>query len=120
MRTPAEVYQPSARRLDERIKSRLYDAGGQTRRVSEAGFIAWEGKTCYVGESFGGVEVALEVDDVRILLCPGERPCCIYLSFWKKDLAGLMGALRPLREIRFPGLGLFGSTFALPHCSFAA
>ena len=63
MRTPAEVYQPSARRLDERIKVRLYDAGTQTRRVSEAGFIAWEGKTCYVGESFGGVKVALEVDD---------------------------------------------------------
>ena len=63
MRTPAEVYQPSARRLDERIKVRLYDPGTQTRRVSEAGFIAWAGRTCYVGESFGGVEVALEVDD---------------------------------------------------------
>ena len=62
MRTPAEVYQPSARQLDERIKMRLYDLGTETRRVSEAGYVGWNGGVCYVGESFAGVEVALEED----------------------------------------------------------
>lgn len=63
MRTPAEVYQPSARRLDERIKIRLYDLGAETRRVSDAGYVTWRGSPCYVGESFGGVKVAFEPED---------------------------------------------------------
>ena len=62
MRTPAEVYQPSARPFDERIKTRLYDLGTETRRVSEAGYVGWNGGICYVGESFAGAEVALEED----------------------------------------------------------
>ncbi len=37
MRTPADVCQPLARRLDERIKLRLYDADVETRRVNSAG-----------------------------------------------------------------------------------
>jgi hypothetical protein len=60
MRTPAEVYQPSARRLDERIKPRLYDAGVRTKRVNGAGFISLNGNTCYVSESLMGVDVAIE------------------------------------------------------------
>ncbi len=60
MRTPGEVYQPSARRLDERIKPDLYDAGVETRRVNQAGFISWQGNNCYVGESLIGAEVAVE------------------------------------------------------------
>jgi len=63
MRTPAEVYQPSARRMDERIKVRLYDLGTETKRVSEAGYVTWRGSPCYVGESFGGVKVAFEPAD---------------------------------------------------------
>lgn len=60
MRTPAEVYQPSARRLDERIKPRLYEAGVKTKRVNRAGFISLNGNTCYVSESLMGVDVAIE------------------------------------------------------------
>jgi len=60
MRTPAEVYQPSARRLDERIKPRLYEAGVRTKRVNRAGFISLNGNTCYVSESLMGVDVAIE------------------------------------------------------------
>lgn len=60
MRTPAEVYQPSARRLDERIKPDLYDAVVETRRANQAGFISWQGNNCYVGESLIGAEVAVE------------------------------------------------------------
>lgn len=60
MRVPADVYQASARRLDERIKPRLYELGVETHRVSATGFVALNGGNCYVGESFGGVEVAME------------------------------------------------------------
>jgi transposase InsO family protein len=68
MRRPAEVYQASARRLDGRIKPRLYEPGVETKRVSTAGFIALNGSNCYVGESFGGVDVALERDENSGLL----------------------------------------------------
>jgi transposase InsO family protein len=63
MRVPADVYQRSARRLDERIKPRLYELGVRTQRVNTAGFIALNGGNCYVGESFGGVDVALEQNE---------------------------------------------------------
>ena len=62
MRVPGDVYQSSARRLDERLKPRLYDLGVETKRVSTAGFVTLNGSNCYVGESFGEVEVALEED----------------------------------------------------------
>ena len=60
MRVPADVYQPSARRLDERIKSKLYELGVETKTVNAAGFVSLGGSNCYVGESFAGVDVALE------------------------------------------------------------
>ena len=60
MRTPAQVYQPSARRLDERIKPALYEAGVETKRVNKAGFISLNGNNCFVGESLIGVDVAVE------------------------------------------------------------
>lgn len=63
MRTPAQAYHESARRLDERIKPRLYELGVETRTVSATGFVALNGGNCYVGESFGGAEVALERDE---------------------------------------------------------
>jgi transposase InsO family protein len=68
MRVPADVYQASARRLDERIKPRLYDPGTRTLPVSAAGFVALNGGSCYVGESFAGVDVALERDEESGLL----------------------------------------------------
>jgi transposase InsO family protein len=63
MRVPADVYQASALRLDERIKARLYEPGVKTKPVNAAGFISLNGGACYVGESFGGVDVALERDE---------------------------------------------------------
>ncbi len=48
MRTPAQVYQRSARRLDERIKPALYEAGVETKRVNKAGFISINGNNCFV------------------------------------------------------------------------
>jgi transposase InsO family protein len=63
MRVPADVYHASARRLDERVKPRLYEPGIETLRVDGAGFIALNGGTSYVGESFKEVDVALERDE---------------------------------------------------------
>jgi len=63
MRVPADVYQASARRMDERIKTRLYEPGVKTKRVSSAGFVALNGSNCYVGEAFVGADVAMERDE---------------------------------------------------------
>jgi len=63
MRVPADVYHASAVRLDERIKPRLYDLGTETLSVSAAGFITINGGNSYVGESFAGVDVAMERDE---------------------------------------------------------
>lgn len=60
MRFPAAVYQPSARRLDERIKPRLYQPDAEIQRVDSTGYIGLGGGRSYVGESFVGVDVALE------------------------------------------------------------
>lgn len=60
MRFPADVYQASDRRLDERIKPNLYLLGAETKRVNRAGYISLDGNACYVGESFGGVDVELQ------------------------------------------------------------
>jgi len=49
--------------MDERIKPRLYDLGVKTQRVSSAGFVALNGVNCYVGESFEGVDVAIEENE---------------------------------------------------------
>ena len=68
MRVPADVYHPSAKRLDERIKPHLYDLGTETKSVSAAGFVALNGRNCYVGESFAGVDVAVERDEKSGLL----------------------------------------------------
>lgn len=68
MRLPAEVYQPSARRLDERVKPRLYQPGAEIKRVDSAGFIGLEGGRGYVGEAFIGVDVALERSETSDLI----------------------------------------------------
>jgi putative transposase len=60
MRVPGDVYHPSAKRMDERIKPELYELGVETKTVTTAGTISLGGSTCYVGESFCGVDVALE------------------------------------------------------------
>lgn len=68
MRMPADVYHPSAKRLDERIKPRLYPLGGEIRRVDSAGFIGLESGKGYVGEAFVGVDVALERSETSDLI----------------------------------------------------
>ena len=51
LRIPAELYQPSVRRLDESIKMPLYDLGVTTRKVSQSGLIAHNNWQCFVGRA---------------------------------------------------------------------
>ena len=60
MRVPSDLYQPSARRLDESIKIPLYDLGVKTKKVGTSGYINYNKGKCYVGESFAGVRVSLD------------------------------------------------------------
>ena len=66
--TPADLYHPSMRRLDEGIKTRLYEPQQETRRVSASGFISLNGTSCFVGEAFEGVDVAIEREEKSGLL----------------------------------------------------
>ena len=68
MRMPADAYHASAKRLDERVKPRLYPIGAEIRRVDSAGFIGLEGGRGYVGEAFVGVDVALERSETSGLI----------------------------------------------------
>jgi hypothetical protein len=65
---PPAVYQPSARRLDERVKPRLYQGGAEVRRVDSAGFISLGSSRGYVGESFVGVDVELQKSETSELI----------------------------------------------------
>ena len=65
----ADIYHPSAKRLDERVKPRLYPLGTEVRRVDAAGFIGLEGGRGYVGEAFIGVDVAAERSETSVYEC---------------------------------------------------
>jgi transposase InsO family protein len=56
---PAEVYQPSTRRLNENDKPIVYSADFEVKAVSTSGHIAHEGKNYLVGEAFAGKRVGL-------------------------------------------------------------
>lgn len=56
------LYHPSSKRLDERIKPHLYDLGIENKSVSAAGFVALNGRNCYAGVSFGGVNLVLPTE----------------------------------------------------------
>lgn len=58
MRRPAEVYQPSKKRMDENVKIR-YPKDYLVKTVSTSGFIAFEGKNYHVGEHFAGCQMGL-------------------------------------------------------------
>ena len=81
-RMPAELYQGSARRLDETIKTRLYEPNEETKRVTAAGFIALNGSSCFVGEAFEGADVAIERDEKSGLL--KVRYANVHLGYLEK------------------------------------
>jgi len=58
MRRPAEVYQPSKKRMGENVKIR-YPKDYLVKTVSTSGFISFEGKNYHVGEHFAGCQLGL-------------------------------------------------------------
>ncbi len=62
MRRPAEVYQPSQKRMGENVKIR-YPKDYLVRIVSTSGFFSYEGKRYHVGEHFAGCRMGLFEDD---------------------------------------------------------
>lgn len=60
MRFPSDLYQASARRLDESIKMELYDPGMETKKVGMNGYIHYNKGKCFVGEAFAGERVSLD------------------------------------------------------------
>jgi transposase InsO family protein len=62
-RTPAEVYQPSSRRLGEDDKPLVYPASQEVKTVSSCGHLAHEGRAYHVGEAFAGKPVGLQQNE---------------------------------------------------------
>ena len=60
MRTPAEIYQPSPRRLPEKVEPWCYPAGWESRLVRGKGMISLDGRGRYIGEAFEGERVGLK------------------------------------------------------------
>lgn len=59
---PAELYQPSARRLNENDKPIVYDAEFEAKAVSTSGHLAHEGRNYHVGEAFAHKRVGLRLN----------------------------------------------------------
>ena len=110
-------YHPSAKRLGERVKPRLYPLGTEIRRLDSAGFIGLEGGRGYVGEAFIGVDVALErsknerPDSGAVCQCeawtaraPPRNPNCFRPSPTKAGKPSRSSRPRTDGEVRkFPG-----------------
>ena len=60
MQFPGDVYQASARRLNEKIKCDLYDPSEETLKVSDSGYINYEKRQCFIGEAFKKYRVSLD------------------------------------------------------------
>lgn len=58
MRRPAEVYQPSKKRMGENVKIR-YPKDYLVKTITSGGFFSFEGKSYHVGEHFAGCQVGL-------------------------------------------------------------
>ena len=59
MRCPADVYHPSARRLNENDRPLVYPKHFEVKTLSASGFLAHEGRNYHVGEAFSGKRVGL-------------------------------------------------------------
>ena len=59
---PAELYHPSARRLNENDKPIVYDTEFEVKAVSTSGHLAHEGRNYHVGEAFAHKRVGLRLN----------------------------------------------------------
>jgi hypothetical protein len=59
MKKTADVYRRSAKIINENDLKVTYPAGYETKRISDSGFLSYEGRTYHVGEVFAGRTVGL-------------------------------------------------------------
>lgn len=59
-KTPAEVYEPSARSFPDRLPEVEYGCEWKSRNVRESGQMKWEGKDVYVNRALAGERIGLE------------------------------------------------------------
>ena len=84
------------------------------------------GKQCleFADDLLGGSfrdQVAFDferLENAAFLACPRERPRRIHVSFWQKDLTGLMEALRP-QSPALLAAGAFGGNFQIGSFSLS-
>jgi len=65
MRTPAAVYEPSAREYPERVPEPEYDPGMVVRRVYPHGQFFWQGHDVFLTKALAGEPIGLEAFDER-------------------------------------------------------
>jgi putative transposase len=93
LRTPAQCYHPSPRRLPKHLPPWIYPATWSQRRVSADGRLFWQGRQRFIGRAFGGEIVGLKT------VQPG-----VWKVFLGQDLLGLLyqkdrsRSLRPARH----------------------
>lgn len=63
MQRPAELYQPSSRRLNEQDKPLCYASDFEVKVVADNGLLAHEGKNYFVGDAFSGKSLGLRLDE---------------------------------------------------------
>jgi hypothetical protein len=56
---PGEIYQPSARRLNENDKLLVYSSQFEVKKVSSSGHLCHEGKSYHVGDAFADKRLGL-------------------------------------------------------------
>lgn len=63
MKTPSEIYRPSARPLPRILPTISYPTAWTVRRVRSSGEIQWQGRLVFVGEALRGENVGLQESD---------------------------------------------------------
>lgn len=71
MRTPAEVYAPSAKKFEGTPEDLSYP-GMETRRVHQLGTISWQGQPFFISEALSGWSVGLEAQGQRVNVWFGQ------------------------------------------------
>jgi putative transposase len=66
MRTPAEFYHDSQRRMNETDKAVRYPQGYECKRVSQSGHISYRARSYHVGEAFAGVTVGIHRNQSQV------------------------------------------------------
>jgi hypothetical protein len=91
-RVPAEFYRKSRRRYRGRLPELRYRSHWRTRRVTDSGYVRWQGRLRPIGRAFGGQRVGFK---------PVRQG--VHEVYFERHLIGLLvdtdsGGLRPARR----------------------